>query len=172
MFDLSGKVALITGSSRGIGKAIAASMAAQGASVVVSSRTSEDCDKVAAEIHAFGGDAVAIRCDINHREELESLVDKSLEAYGQIDILVCNAAVNPYFGPLSEFDVSAYERTMDANVKHTLLLCNRVLPQMAERKNGSVIIVLTDISQLTFKSMAIVSTLHRHGNSIPFAALR
>ena len=141
MFDLSGKVALITGSSRGIGKAIAASMAAQGASVAVSSRTSEDCDKVAAEIHALGGDAVAIRCDINHREELESLVDKSLEAYGQIDILVCNAAVNPYFGPLSEFDVSAYERTMDANVKHTLLLCNRVLPQMAERKNGSVIIV-------------------------------
>ena len=69
------------------------------------------------------------------------MFDKSLEAYGQIDILVCNAAVNPYFGPLSEFDVSAYERTMDANVKHTLLLCNRVLPQMAERKNGSVIIV-------------------------------
>lgn len=141
MFDLSGKVALVTGSSRGIGKAIAVAMAAQGAGIVVSSRTSADCDKVAAEIRDLGGDAIAIRCDINHREELEALVDASLGAYGRIDILVCNAAVNPYFGPLSEIDVSAYERTMDTNVKHTLLLCNRVLPQMAERKNGSVIIV-------------------------------
>jgi dehydrogenase/reductase SDR family protein 4 len=141
MFNLDGKVALVTGSSRGIGKAIAVALAAQSASVIVSSRTSKACEAAATEIRDLGGDAIAIRCDINRREELESLVDKSLEERGKIDILVCNAAVNPYFGPLSEIDDSAYERTMDANVKHTLLLCNRVLPQMAERRNGSVIIV-------------------------------
>jgi NAD(P)-dependent dehydrogenase (short-subunit alcohol dehydrogenase family) len=141
MFNLDDKVALVTGSSRGIGKAIAVALAAQGASVIVSSRTSKACESAAAEIRDLGGDAIAIRCDINRREELESLVDKSLEERGQIDILICNAAVNPYFGPLSEIDDGAYERTMDANVKHTLVLCNHVLPQMAERRNGSVIIV-------------------------------
>jgi dehydrogenase/reductase SDR family protein 4 len=141
MFSLSGKVALVTGSSRGIGKAIAVALAAQGAKVVVSSRTSEASDNAAAEIRDQGGEAVAIPCDIKHRKELESLVDKSLEAYGQIDTLVCNAAVNPYLGPLIEIDDSAYDRTMDTNVKNTLWLCNRVLPQMAERRSGSVIIV-------------------------------
>jgi len=141
MFNLNGKVALVTGSSRGIGKAISAALAEQGASVIISSRTSEACEVAAAEIRDLGGDAIAIPCDINHQDEVEALVDQSLEAHEQIDILVCNAAVNPYFGPLSEITDSAYDRTMDANVKHTLWLCNRVLPQMAKHRSGSVIIV-------------------------------
>ena len=141
MFDLSDKVALITGSSRGIGRAIAEAMAAQGAKVIVSSRTDEACEATATAIRDAGGDALAIACNINYRNELETLVDLSLKACGRIDILVCNAAVNPYLGPLGEITDEAYDRTMDSNVKHTLWLCNKVLPQMAERRNGSVIIV-------------------------------
>ncbi len=102
MFELNGKVALITGSSRGIGKAIAEAMAAQGAQVIVSSRTAEACETVVSAIRDEGGDALAIPCNINHKKELEALVDGSLKACGRIDILVCNAAVNPYLGPLGE----------------------------------------------------------------------
>ena len=141
MFDLNGKVALITGSSRGIGRAIAEAMAGQGAKVIVSSRTVDACEAVVAAISDEGGDALAIPCNINHKDELDALVGLSLKACGRIDILVCNAAVNPYLGPLGEITDDAYDRTMDTNVKHTLWLCNKVLPQMAARRSGSVIIV-------------------------------
>ena len=141
MFDLNGKVALITGSSRGIGRAIAEAMAGQGAKVIVSSRTVDACEAVVAAISDEGGDVLAIPCNINHKDELEALVGLSLKARGRIDILVCNAAVNPYLGPLGEITDDAYDRTMDTNVKHTLWLCNKVLPQMAARRSGSVIIV-------------------------------
>ncbi len=141
MFDLSDKVALITGSSRGIGRAIAEAMATQGAKVIVSSRTDEACEAAVAAIRDVGGDALAIPCNVNHKDQLETLANLSLKACGRIDILVCNAAVNPYIGPLGEISDEAYDRTMDTNIKHTLWLCNKVLPQMAERRNGSVIIV-------------------------------
>ena len=141
MFDLTGKVALITGSSRGIGRAIAVAMAEQGAKVVVSSRKQDACETVAEEIKASGGEAMVVPCNVSHRDQLQNLVDTTLSAWGRIDCLVCNAAVNPYYGPLAEIPESAYDKIMDTNVKSNLWLCNMVLPQMAEREDGTVIIV-------------------------------
>ncbi len=141
MFDLSGKVAAITGSSRGIGRAIAEAMAAQGAKVVVSSRKPEACDDVANGIRESGGEAAVIPCNISHLEQLDGFVEKAKDHFGQIDILVCNAAVNPYFGSLAELPESAYDKVMSTNVKSNLWLCNKVIPDMAERGDGVVIIV-------------------------------
>lgn len=145
LFDLSGKIALITGSTKGIGKAIAARMAQHGAKVVISSRKADVCDEVAAEINATYGDgqevACAIPCNISYKEQLEELVAKTREKWGQIDSLVCNAAVNPYFGPSIDCPDSAFEKIMDVNVKSNFWLTNMVLPEMKERGNGSIIIV-------------------------------
>lgn len=141
MFDLTGKVALITGSSRGIGRAIAVAMAEHGAKVVISSRKQDACETVADEIKASGGEAMVVPCNVSHHDQLRNLVDATLSAWGRIDCLVCNAAVNPYYGPLAEIPESAYDKIMDTNVKSNLWLCNMVLPQMAEREDGTVIIV-------------------------------
>jgi NAD(P)-dependent dehydrogenase (short-subunit alcohol dehydrogenase family) len=141
MFDLSGKVALITGSSRGIGKAIAVQMAQHGARVVISSRRLESCEAVAAEIAAAGGTALARACHVGHKEELQALVDASITQWGRIDIVVCNAATNPHFGPLARITDEAFDKIIHNNVLSTLWLCNMTLPAMAERKDGAVIIV-------------------------------
>jgi dehydrogenase/reductase SDR family protein 4 len=141
MFDLTGKVALITGSSRGIGKAIAEAMAAAGAKVVISSRKAEPCAVVAQAICETGAEAIAIPCNISKRDELGALVDKTLAHWGQIDVLVCNASISPHHGPLREISDDAYDAIMNTNVKNTLWLCNRVISQMAERKDGVVIII-------------------------------
>ena len=101
LFDLTGKTALITGRSRGIGRSIAEEMARLGARVVISSRKEQACDAVAAEMTADGMQAVAIPCNVGHKDQLKILVDKTRALYGQIDILVCNAAVNPVFGPMA-----------------------------------------------------------------------
>ncbi len=141
MFELTDKVALITGSTKGIGKAIAEAMAGAGARVVISSRKIEACEKVAAEIGAAGGEAIAIPCNISHRDQLEALVEGTLSAWGRVDVLVCNAAANPHFGPSGEIPDAAFDKTMDTNVKSNLWLCHLVLPQMAEREDGAIIIV-------------------------------
>ncbi len=141
LFDLSGKVAVITGGTRGIGRAAAEAMAGAGAKVVVSSRKQDACDETAAAINANGGEAVGIACNISHVSALETLVAGSIEAFGKIDILVCNAAVNPYMGPLLDIDDEAYDKTLTANVKNVLKLCGLVIPGMAERKDGAVVIV-------------------------------
>jgi len=141
IFDLSGKVALITGSTRGIGKSIAVQMAVHGARVVISSRKAESCEAVAAEITAAGGTAFAHACHVGHKEQLQALVDATLAKWGQIDVLVCNAAASPYFGPSINMPDEAFEKTIHINLHSNVWLCNMTLPGMARRKDGVVIIV-------------------------------
>jgi NAD(P)-dependent dehydrogenase (short-subunit alcohol dehydrogenase family) len=141
LFDLSGTVALITGSSRGIGKAIAEALASAGAKVVISSRKLDACEAVAEGIGRAGGEAIAYPCNISHKDQLRAVVDHTLEKWGRIDTLVCNAAVNPYYGPLQNISDEAYDKIMNSNVRSNVWLCNMVIPQMAEREAGSVIIV-------------------------------
>ena len=141
LFDLKGRVALITGSSRGIGRAIALRMAEAGARVVVSSRKLDACEEVVAEIRNAGGEAVAIACNISSKDELQALVAGTRAAFGKIDVLVCNAAVNPHFGPSQEIPDSAFEKVLGSNVRSNHWLCQLVIPEMAERQDGAVIIV-------------------------------
>jgi NAD(P)-dependent dehydrogenase (short-subunit alcohol dehydrogenase family) len=141
LFDLSGKTAIITGSTKGIGRAIAEALARAGAKVVISSRKADACEEVAAHIRSEGGEAAAIACHIGKREDVEHLVSETKNQFGQIDILVCNAAVNPYYGPMAGLTDDAFAKVIDSNVRSNIWLCNLVLPGMAERKDGSVIIV-------------------------------
>jgi NAD(P)-dependent dehydrogenase (short-subunit alcohol dehydrogenase family) len=142
-FDLSGKMALITGSTRGIGAAIARQMAVHGARVVVSSRKAEACQAVAADIsvHAGAGAAVPIPCHIGHKDQLEELVHRTQSQLGSIDILVCNAAVNPFFGSMAEIPDSALDKVLDCNIKANHWLCQLVLPEMRRRRQGVIIII-------------------------------
>lgn len=140
-FDLSGKVAVVTGSSRGIGRASAELLAKMGAKVVVSSRKTDACEEVAKGIRDGGGDALVIPCNISRRNEVEGLIDGATKHYGKVDILVCNAAVNPYYGPLLDITDEAFDKIMGSNVKSNVWLCARAIPQMAERGNGSVVII-------------------------------
>jgi NAD(P)-dependent dehydrogenase (short-subunit alcohol dehydrogenase family) len=142
LFDLTDRVALITGSSRGIGKAIATRMAQHGARVVVSSRKPDACDATTEELNAaFPGSAVAVACNISYKEQLRALVDATRAHFGRIDVLVCNAAVNPYAGPMVECPDDAFDKIMDSNIRSNYWLASMVLPEMQERRDGSIIIV-------------------------------
>jgi NAD(P)-dependent dehydrogenase (short-subunit alcohol dehydrogenase family) len=141
VFDLHGRVAIITGSTRGIGLAIAQRMAEFGAHVVVSSRKEDACARVADEIVRAGGSAFAIPANISDKTALQALVDRTLAKWGKIDILVCNAAINPHFGPMLTIEDSAFDKIMASNVRSNLWLCNMVIPQMAQRKDGAVVII-------------------------------
>jgi len=141
LFDLAGKTAIVTGSSRGIGRAIAETFAAAGAQVVISSRKAEACETVAASIRATGGKAIAIACHIGDKAQLEALVARTRAAAGAIDILVCNAGINPYYGPLTEIDDQVFDRMMAVNVRGALALAALVLPEMAARRDGAIVIV-------------------------------
>ena len=141
MFDLHGRVAVITGSTRGIGLAIAQRMAEFGANVVISSRKEDACVQAADAITKAGGTALAIPANIGDREALQKLVDRTIAKWGKIDILVCNAAINPHFGPMRTIEDSAFDKIMASNVRSNLWLCNMVIPQMAERKDGAVVVI-------------------------------
>lgn len=138
-FNLEGKVAVITGSSKGIGKAIALGLAESGAKVVISSRKQEAVDMVADEFKAMGLEAIGIQCHIGDSQERASLIAKTIEKFGRIDILVNNAAINPYYGPLEGSDEAVFDKIMDINVKAPWLLSNLALPHMKENGAGSII---------------------------------
>jgi NAD(P)-dependent dehydrogenase (short-subunit alcohol dehydrogenase family) len=140
-FDLKGQVALITGSSRGIGRSIAEIMAAMGAKVVVSSRKAPACEEVASAIRKQGGEAHVIPCNIGRREEVEALVKGTLDKYGKLDALVCNAAVNPYYGPLAGISDDQFDKIMATNIKSNLWLANLAIPGMAAQGGGTVTII-------------------------------
>jgi NAD(P)-dependent dehydrogenase (short-subunit alcohol dehydrogenase family) len=143
LFDLSGKVAVVTGSSRGIGRAIVERMAEQGAKVVVSSRKAGPCEEVAAAINARhgAGTAIAIPANISSKDDLRRLADETTKTFGKIDILVCNAASNPYYGPLAEIADDQFRKILDNNIISNNWLISFVAPQMRARKDGAIVIV-------------------------------
>ncbi|MEO8558954.1 MAG: SDR family oxidoreductase [Rhodospirillales bacterium] len=141
MFDLTGKVAIITGSSKGIGKSIAEQMAKQGAKVVISSRKAPACEEVAESIRKAGGKAVAIPANISEKAQLEALVDKTRQHFGPIDILVCNAASNPYYGPTASMPDDAFDKIMRNNILSNIWLANLCAPDMKAKKDGAIIVV-------------------------------
>ncbi len=149
LFSLAGKSVLITGSTKGIGRAMAEEMALHGANVVVSSRKEDACLEVAEAINGqlreannlSSNKAVPIPANISHKEQLEQLVAKSREAFGKIDVLVCNAAVNPYYGPMKDMPDDAFDKILSVNIKSNHWLAHMVIPEMVERQDGAIIIV-------------------------------
>ncbi len=143
LFDLTDKVAIVTGSSRGIGLAIAAALAEHGANVVISSRKQDACDENAHAINAQHGEgrAIAVAANISSKDDLQKLVDETRKAFGRIDVLVCNAASNPYYGPMADLPDEAFDKILRNNIVANHWLANLVLPGMAQRKDGAVIIV-------------------------------
>jgi dehydrogenase/reductase SDR family protein 4 len=146
LFDLSGRVAVVTGSTRGIGKSIAEELARAGAKVVVSSRKQDACDAVRAEFEAQGFEVLAQACNVSRKPELQALVDAANAKWGRVDIVVANAASNPYYGPLTGISDDAFDKIVTNNLKSVLWLAAMTLPGMAERAqrektSGSFIVV-------------------------------
>jgi NAD(P)-dependent dehydrogenase (short-subunit alcohol dehydrogenase family) len=139
LFDLSGKVAIITGASRGIGQAIAERFAEAGAQVVLSSRKQEGLDAVAEAIHAKGGKALAVAAHNGQKDALQALAKAAVETYGGVDVLVNNAATNPHFGTLLEAEDSMWQKTIEVNVMGTIWLTQAVVPSMRQRGGGKII---------------------------------
>ena len=143
LFDLTGKVAVVTGSSRGIGRAIAEELAAQGAKVIISSRKAEACQEVADGINARHGEgrAIVIPASISSKEALQALIDGTRDQFGKIDILVCNAASNPYYGSMNGISDDQFRKILDNNILSSHWLIQMVLPEMIARRDGSIIVV-------------------------------
>lgn len=143
LFDLDGKVAVITGSSRGIGRAIAERMAQHGAKVVISSRKAGPCEEVAQAIDAeFGaGTAIAVPANISSKDDLKRLVETATATFGKVDVLVCNAATNPHYGSILDIEDEQFRKILDNNIVANNWLAQLVAPQMIERKDGAIIIV-------------------------------
>lgn len=138
-FDLTGKVAIVTGSSKGIGLSIARGLAENGARLVISSRKQDAVDAIAEEFNKAGLEAIGIACHIGDTEQREALVAKTIERYGRIDVLVNNAAINPFYGPLETSGEEVFDKIMNVNVKAPWLLSNLVYPHMKANGNGSII---------------------------------
>lgn len=146
--SLKNKTAIVTGSSRGIGRAIAVAYARAGARVVITSRKADACAAVVDQIQSEGFEASAIACNISRKDEVLGLVDQTEKLYGTVDVLVCNAAVNPYYGPMSGITDEAFSKVMDVNIRSNLWLVNRTAPGMAAKGGGSVVII-SSIAGLT-----------------------
>lgn len=138
-FRLDGKVAIVTGASKGIGEAIVRGLAEFGASVVVSSRNQTAVDEIAAAVRADGGQALGIACNVGKFPDTTDLVDKTIAEFGGVDIIVNNAATNPVFGPIQEVGERAFDKIIDVNVKGPFELCKRAYPSMVQRGGGSII---------------------------------
>jgi len=138
-FDLSGKVAIVTGASKGIGESIAQGLAEYGAKVVVSSRNQEAVDKVAEDMNSKGYTALGIACNVGNEEQRNNLISQTVEAFGGVDILINNAATNPVFGKLAEADEGAFDKIIDINLKACLMLSNKCYPIMKARGGGSIV---------------------------------
>ncbi|MDG6078850.1 SDR family oxidoreductase [Erythrobacter litoralis] len=143
LFDLTGKVAVVTGSSRGIGKAIAEQLAAHGAKVVISSRTQETCDEVAAAINAEHGEgsAIAVAASISDKAQLQDLFSRTQERLGPVDILICNAASNPYYGSMDGIEDEQFRKVLDNNILSNHWLMQLALPHMREQQDGAIIVI-------------------------------
>ncbi|MEM7573462.1 MAG: glucose 1-dehydrogenase [Bacteroidota bacterium] len=138
-FELDGRVAIITGSSKGIGEAIARGLAEFGAKVIISSRSQESVDEVVEAFRADGLEATAIACHVGQAEDRKRLIEQTVATYGRLDILVNNAATNPYFGPIEQLSPEAYQKTLDINLTAALELSNLALPHMQAQGGGSII---------------------------------
>ncbi|REL29549.1 SDR family oxidoreductase [Thalassotalea euphylliae] len=139
LFDLSGKVALVTGASRGIGESIAKTLAAYGAHVIVSSRKIDGCEAVVEKITSEGGSAQAIPCHIGDMEQIEQLFSSITAQHGKLDILINNAAANPYFGHILETDLGAYQKTVDVNIRGYFFMSTKGAQLMKENGGGAIV---------------------------------
>lgn len=138
-FDLKDQVAIVTGGSRGIGRAIALAFAEAGAKVVVASRKQEGVDAVAAEIESQGGTALAVATHVGKEETISSLVERTVEVFGKVDILVNNAATNPHFGPILTATAALWDKILEVNLRGAFFLCQQVAPLMKEQGGGVII---------------------------------
>lgn len=148
LFDLTGKTALVTGSTRGMGRAAAEHLARHGAQLVITSRKAEECAMVAEEIRAAGGSAVAQAANLSRRAEVHALADAALDHYGRVDILVCNAAIHPWTGPTLEITDETFAKFMQVNVLSSIWLTQRLLPGMIAVGDGRIILI-SSLSGLT-----------------------
>jgi NAD(P)-dependent dehydrogenase (short-subunit alcohol dehydrogenase family) len=156
-FDLSGRVALVTGASRGIGRAIAHAYAAAGAKVALASRKQESLDRVAREIADAGGEPLPIACHTARADEVADLVAAVEEAWGGVDVLVNNAATNPHFGPVLTADEAHWDKTFEVNVKGYFQLAKACAPSMRERGGGSIVNVASVAGQVPYRGLGVYS---------------
>ncbi|MBK5012138.1 glucose 1-dehydrogenase [Pseudomonas sp. S60] len=148
LFDLRGKVAIITGSSRGLGLASAMGMAEHGAKVVISGRKAQACEAAVAQIRDAGGEAMAVPCNIGRKEEVQHLVDSAVDAWGRVDIVMANAAIHPWVGSVLELPEETFDKFMQVNVQSSIWLAQMTVPGMLERGYGRFIVVASIVGLL------------------------
>ncbi len=148
LFDLSGRVAIVTGSSRGLGLASARGMAEQGARVVISGRKPEACEAAVAEIRAAGGEAIAVPCNIGRKEDLQRVVDTANQQWGRVDIVMANAAIHPWIGSVLDLKDETFNKFMQVNVQSSIWLAQMTVPGMLERGYGRFIVVASIVGLL------------------------